>query len=166
MAMNQVFLAEFEHETAGTRKVLERVPFEKADWKPHAKSFALLALAQHVAQVPGWAKETLTLDELDFSKFDMSEMRKVSGSSAELLALFDRNVAAGRKALLETEDAAFGKPWTMRDGEQVFFTMPKAAVLRSFVFNHMVHHRAQLTVYLRMLDVPVPGLYGPSADEQ
>jgi uncharacterized damage-inducible protein DinB len=165
MSMNQAYLMEFEHEMAGTRTTLERVPFEKADWRPHPKSFTLASLATHVARVPGWAKETLTLDVLDFATMDMAEMSKVMGSREELLALFDKNVAAGRAAISGTSDAEFMKPWTMRNGEKVYMTMPKVAVLRSFVLSHTIHHRAQLGVYLRMLDVPVPALFGPSADE-
>ena len=166
MSLNQGLLAEFDHEVAGARKTLERVPFAKADWRPHPKSWVLAALATHVARLPGWAKETLTQDSLDMAAGDPAEWSKVMGSHAELMALFEKNVAAGRAAIAGTSDATFMQPWSLKTGETVHLTMPKIAVLRSFVLSHLIHHRAQLGVYLRMLDVPVPALYGPSADEQ
>ena len=166
MAMNQGLLAEFDHEMAGTRKSLERVPYAKADWKPHPKSWALAALATHVARLPGWAKETLTQDSLDLGAPGSEEWGKLMGSHAELMALFEKNVAAGRAAIAGTSDETFMQPWSLKTGETVHLTMPKIAVLRGFVLNHLIHHRAQLGVYLRLLDVPVPALFGPSADEQ
>lgn len=166
MAMNQGLLAEFDHEMAGTRKTLERVPYAKADWKPHPKSWALAALATHVARLPGWAKETLTQDALDLGAPGSEEWGKLMGSHAELMALFEKNVAAGRAAIAGTSDETFMQPWSLKTGGTVHFTLPKIAVLRSFVLNHLIHHRAQLGVYLRLLDVPVPALFGPSADEQ
>ena len=165
MALNQGLLMEFEHEMAGTRKTLERVPFDKADWRPHPKSWPLASLATHVARLPGWAKETLTLDALDMAAGNQ-DWNKVATSHADLMALFEKNVAAGRAALEGTSDATFMEPWSLKSGATVHFTMPKIAVLRGFVLSHLIHHRAQLCVYLRLLDVPVPALYGPSADEQ
>jgi uncharacterized damage-inducible protein DinB len=165
MALNQGLLMEFDHEIAGTRKTLERVPFDKADWRPHPKSWPLATLATHVARLPGWAKETLTLDALDMAAGNQ-DWSKAATSHADLMALFDKNVAAGRAALEGTSDATFMQPWSLKSGETVHFTMPKIAVLRGFVMSHLIHHRAQLGVYLRLLDVPVPALYGPSADEQ
>ncbi len=164
MTILQSLLPEFDHEMAGTRKTLARVPWEKAAWKPHEKSMTLGHLAGHLAEVASWGSFTLETDELDFATFDYQPPRH--GSTDELLAAFDRYVAASRAALERTDDATAMSPWTMRQGEQVFFTLPKVAVLRSFVLSHNVHHRAQLGVYLRLLDVPVPALYGPSADEQ
>lgn len=166
MAMNEALLAEFDMEIAGARKTLERVPFAKADWRPHPKSWPLVSLATHVARLPGWAKETLTQDALDMAAGNPEEWSKVAASHAELMALFEKNVAAGRAALAATTDATFFLPWSLKSGDTVHFTMPRVAVLRSFVLSHLIHHRAQLGVYLRMLDVPVPALYGPSADEQ
>ena len=165
MPMNQGFLAQFDHEVAGTRKTLERVPYDKADWRPHPRSWPLAALATHVARLPGWAKETLTLDSLDMTAGD-PEWGKLATSHAELMALFEKSVAAGRAAIAATSDEEFMKPWSLKSGDTVHFSMPKVAVLTSFVISHLIHHRAQLGVYLRMLDVPVPALYGPSADEQ
>ena len=164
MALNQGLLMEFDHEIAGTRKTLERVPFDRADWRPHPKSWPLATLATHVARLPGWARETLTQDALDLAAGD--HLNQVATSHADLMALFEKNVLAGRAAIEGTSDAEFMRPWSLKSGATVHFTMPKIAVLRSFVMSHLIHHRAQLGVYLRLLDVPVPALYGPSADEQ
>lgn len=162
MSISQALLPEFDQEMAGTRKVLERIPMDKYDWTPHAKSFNLGKLATHVAHLAGWATVTLTTDELDFAQpFEQPTPR----TNEELLALFDQMSSEGRKAIASTSDEEFMKPWTLRQGEKVFFTMPKIAVMRGMVMNHIIHHRAQLTVYLRLNDIPVPGLYGPSADE-
>lgn len=162
MNLSQALLAEFDQEMASTRKTLERIPMDKYDWQPHAKSFSIGKLATHVAQLPGWATVTAQTHELDFAQpFEQPNPR----TSEELLAFFDQNVAEARAAVAGMSDEEFGKPWTLRNGEKVIFTAPKAAVLRSFVMNHTIHHRAQLTVYLRLNDIPVPGLYGPSADE-
>lgn len=162
MSISQALLSEFDQEMAGTRKVLERVPMDKYDWTPHSKSFNLGKLATHVAHLAGWATVTLTTNELDFAQpFEQPSPR----TSEDLLALFDQMASEGRKAIASTSDEEFMKPWTLRNGEQVFFTMPKIAVMRGMVMNHIIHHRAQLTVYLRLNDIPVPALYGPSADE-
>lgn len=164
MTLNQTLLAELKHEAAGTRKLLEIVPFDKADYKPHEKSMSLQRLAVHVAEISGWWKECLLHDELDFAKGDFTP--KVFKSTAELVAFHDKLVAQAEKILTETPEAEFAKPWTMRNGEQIYFTMPKAAVVRTWCMSHLYHHRAQLGVYLRLLNVPIPGMYGPSADFQ
>jgi uncharacterized damage-inducible protein DinB len=165
VGMNQPLLMEWDHEMANTRKSLERVPWNKAEWRPHPKSWTLATLATHVARVPGWARETLMRDDLDLGSPEADESRVLAGSHAELMALFDKNLAAGRAAIEGAGDPVFMQPWSLKSGDTVHFTMPKIAVLRSFVYSHMIHHRAQLGVYLRMLDVPVPGHYGPSGDE-
>jgi uncharacterized damage-inducible protein DinB len=162
MLIRDALLPEFDHETANTRRLLERVPMEKGDWKPHPKSAALAALATHVATIPGWIKPTIQQDSIDLAN---AAPPPPATTREELLALFDRSVAEGRAALAAADNDALMQPWSLRSGDQVFFTMPKAAVLRSFVMNHSVHHRAQLGVYLRLNDVPIPGMYGPSADE-
>ena len=162
MAINEAFIGELQHEAATTRKVLERIPTETFDWKPHEKSMSMRQLAGHVADMFGWYVPTLEHDELDFAK---GYEEPKPGDTAELVAMFDKNVAAAVESLQKTEDAAFMSNWTMRNGEQIYFEMPKIAVLRSFVMNHIVHHRGQLSVYLRLNDIPVPGIYGPSADE-
>lgn len=164
MPINESFIAELEQEAKSTRKLLERVPLEKSDWKPHEKSMSLGRLAFHVAEIPGWASSTLDLDEFDFAKMDYKP--KISGTIEELLQSFDDNYAKALKSLKDAPDSRFMENWTMKNGDITYFTMPKIAVLRSFGFSHWIHHRAQLGVYLRLLDIPLPGMYGPTADEQ
>jgi len=163
MSIAQSLLPEFDHEFATLRKTLERVPDDRWDYAPHAKSMSLARLAGHLAELGGWVNSTLEADELDFST--MAYTPFIPSSTAELVAKLDAIVAVARPVLAATSDATMMQPWTLRQGAQVFFTMPKVAVLRSFVMNHMIHHRAQLGVYLRLNDVPVPSTYGPSADE-
>ena len=161
MSIGQSLLPEFDQEMAVTRRVLERVPGERGDWKPHPKSFSLGHLAQLVSWMPGWIATTLRDTKLD--------LQRASGYSLEktetLLAGFDQNVRDARAALEAAKDADFEVPWALTRGEQVLFTAPRAAVVRSHI-SHLSHHRGQLTVYLRLLDVPVPSIYGPSADER
>ncbi|MCC7030222.1 MAG: DinB family protein [Chitinophagaceae bacterium] len=163
MSLNQTLLAEFIQEAATTRKLLALVPFEKGDYKPHEKSMSLNRLATHVAEIAGWWKECLVNDELDFAAGDFTP--KVLNSTDDLLAMFDDYVAKSTVILNETPESEFDKNWTMRQGDMIFFTLPKAQVVRTWCLNHWVHHRAQLGVYLRLLDIPVPGSYGPSADD-
>ncbi|HXB10465.1 MAG TPA: DinB family protein [Bacteroidia bacterium] len=166
MNINQPLLMEFKHEAAKTRKMLERVPFEQATWKPHDKSTALGALATHIARVPTWIERVLTREEFDMlapNAFPKVELHK---NTQELLAYFDANNAIALKQLEGASDEALMKPWTFRRGEQVIFTLPRGAVIREMALNHQYHHRGQMSVYLRQLNVPVPGMFGPSADEQ
>jgi len=166
MSISQALLLEFDQEMASTRKTLERVPDDKMGWTPHQKSFPLGTLALHVAQLPGWMTMTITTDELDIGKQPGYPPPEQNTQKA-LLELFDKNVAEARAALAGASDETLMKPWTLLvGGGQKAFTFPKIAVLRSFVMNHLIHHRAQLGVYLRLNDVAVPGLYGPSADEK
>lgn len=162
--MNQSLVAEFQHESDNSRRMLERVPDEHFSWKPHEKSYSLHHLAMHIAQMAGWAKVTIEQDELDFSKqeFEWPEVN----STRQLMELFEKHREEAIASLQQVTDEELMKPWTLRNGPQVFFTMPKIVVLRSMVFNHIIHHRGQLSVYLRLLNVPLPGIYGPSADEQ
>jgi uncharacterized damage-inducible protein DinB len=162
MAIADTLLPEFDHEMTTTRKLLERVPEEKFDWKPHAKSFSLGALATHLANLAMWGSETLEKSEIDIGG---SGPPGAPPSKAEMLATFDKNVAATRAALVGKTDAELTAMWSLKRGGHTIFSMPKTAVWRSFVLNHLVHHRGQLSVYLRLLDVPVPSMYGPSADE-
>jgi len=162
MTIGQSLWAELQQEAASTRKLLALVPFDQAGFKPHEKSMTLLRLASHVAEINGWWKECLVHDELDFAK-DSGE-RKTYASTEELVAWHDQLVANAEQILNNTPDEAFYKPWTMRQGETIFFTLPKIAVTRTWCLNHLYHHRGQLSVYLRLLDVPIPGMYGPSAD--
>ncbi len=157
------FLGELDNEAKVTRQCIERVPADKFDWKPHEKSMTMGRLASHCGEMFGWTKETLKSDVLDFAGMDFTPFEPKS--SEELLAFFDDHVAKAKAILSETSDETFMTDWTMRNGDQVYFTMPKVAVMRTFVMNHIIHHRGQLTVYLRLNDIPVPSIYGPSADE-
>lgn len=159
----QAFLNELDNEARVTRTCLERVPAEKFDWKPHEKSMTFGRLASHCAEMFGWTKETLKQDVLDFATADFKPFEPKS--TEELLTFFDERIAKAKQVLGETPDETFMTDWTMRNGEQVYFTMPKVAVMRTFVMNHIIHHRGQLSVYLRLNDIPVPSIYGPSADE-
>lgn len=162
MPIIDALLPEFDHETTVTRKLLERVPEDRFDWKPHAKSMTLGQLASHVATVPGWGEVTLSLAELDVAG---GTAPTAPAARAELLAAYDNNVQKTRARLTSTSDAELMQPWALKREGRTIFSMPKAAVWRSFVVNHLIHHRGQLSVYLRLLDVPVPSMYGPSADE-
>jgi uncharacterized damage-inducible protein DinB len=157
------FLAELENEAKTARACLERVPADKFDWKPHEKSMTMGRLASHVAEMFGWTKQSLTQDTLDFATGDYTPFEPKT--TEELLTFFDDHIAAAKEVLNGATDETFMTPWTMRNGEQVYFTMPKVAVMRTFVMNHIIHHRGQLSVYLRLNDIPVPSIYGPSADE-
>lgn len=163
MAMVDVLLPEFDREMANTRRYLERVPDGHFAWKPHAKSRSLGSLAHHLATIPANVGRTMDADSLD-----LSTARPAAAESAtqkELLATFDQIVATSRAKLAAATDAQLMLPWTLKFGPKTVFTMPKAAVLRAIVFSHTIHHRGQLGVYLRLKDVPVPAIYGPSADE-
>jgi len=166
MSISEALLPEFDHEMANTRKTLERVPVDKFDFKPHEKSMPMGALSLHLAEMPGWVAETINKDSLDVAPVDAppAERPQVK-SSADLLALFDKNVATARDALTGVSDEHLLKPWTLLGGGQEILTLPRVGVLRSFIMNHSIHHRAQLGVYLRLNDIPVPSIYGPSADE-
>ena len=160
MSIGQAFIPEFDTEMATTRRVLERVPSEKGQWKPHPKSFPLGHLAQLVARMPGWIPPTLQHSDMELTNFGgyTFEMTPV------LLAEFDKNVKEARTALSTTSDADFDAAWSLKRHGQTLFSMPRVAVVRQTI-NHLVHHRGQLSVYLRLVDVPVPSIYGPTADE-
>ncbi len=166
MPMNQYLLPEFDQEMANTRKVLERVPDDRFDFKPHAKSMDLRHLAAHLAQIPGWGAEALNKDSIDIAPPGAPPYEPpVVSTRQELLEMFDANVKTARAAIEAVSDQALFQPWSLLSGGQTLFTMPRVAVLRSMIMNHLIHHRAQLCVYLRLNDIPVPGMYGPSADE-
>jgi uncharacterized damage-inducible protein DinB len=160
MTIGESMLAEFDSEMGTTRRVLERVPSDKGEWKPHAKSFAIGHLAQLIAGMPGWITRTLKASSLDLGNFRGYTFEKTE----TLLEMFDKNVHDAREALAAATDASFAAPWSLKRGDQVFFTLPVGAVVRQNI-NHLVHHRGQMTVYLRLLDIPVPSVYGPTADE-
>lgn len=157
-----MFIPEFEHEAALTRKTLERVPLEQGDWKPHEKSFTLRQLASHLATIPSWTAVTLQQDELDMDPDDQAPQ---FDTREAMLDAFDRSVEEARQVLADTSGEQLMGTWTLKSGGATVLSMPRVAVLRGFVLNHAVHHRAQLGVYLRLLGVPVPSIYGPSADE-
>lgn len=162
MAIADALLPEFDHEMTVTRKLLERVPEGQFDWKPHQKSMTLGQLAQHVATIPRWGDVTLSRTEFDLAS---EPAPAPMTSNAEMLAAFDRHVSDARAALTGKGDGELMAPWALKRGGHTIFSMPRTSVWRSFVMSHLIHHRAQLGVYLRMHDVPLPSVYGPSADE-
>jgi uncharacterized damage-inducible protein DinB len=166
MAIKESILPEFDHEMKTTRKLLERVPEQSAGWKPHAKSMSLGQLGIHLSQLPLWGSMTMKETELDLSPPGGPGYKAPDfESTGALLAAFDENVRQAREAIAAASDPDFMVPWTLKNGGRTIFTMPRVACLRSFVINHVIHHRGQLSVYLRLNDVPVPSIYGPSADE-
>ena len=166
MAIAQSLLPEFDNEMANTRKTLERVPDAKFDWKPHSKSGSMGWLAGHLANLPMWAAVAIHQDSLDIEPADGQKFQlPKTTNQKELLEVFDKNVADARKAIAAATDEQLMKPWSLLKTGKPIFTFPKVGVLRAFVLNHIIHHRAQLGVYLRLNDIPVPSIYGPSADE-
>jgi uncharacterized damage-inducible protein DinB len=159
----QLALGDFEHELATTRRVLERVPDAHWDYKPHPRSMSLGQLAAHLANIPRWGSLTLGGAEFDFGA--PAPPRTLPATRDAVLAEFDAHAAEARAGLAGADDARLGGTYTVRNGERVVMALPRAAMLRGMVLSHMVHHRGQLSVYLRLLDVPVPSIYGPSADE-
>ncbi|MFN7995797.1 MAG: DinB family protein [Bryobacteraceae bacterium] len=167
MSIREALLPEFDQEMANSRKVLERCPEDKFGWKPHPKSFALGSLATHLVNMCGWMVDTIEKDSFDVAPVGAPPYKEEpAGSRKELLEKFDKNVAAARTALSGASDETLMKTWSLLAGGQTLFSMPRIVCIRSFVLNHSIHHRAQLGVYLRLNDVPVPAIYGPSADEQ
>ncbi|HLI30438.1 MAG TPA: DinB family protein [Terriglobia bacterium] len=166
MALSNALLPEFDHEMANTRKTLERLPNDKFAWKPHEKSMALGRLASHLAELPGWVVDAIEKDSFHVSPPGGQTHQPFQGRSpAEVLEAFDKNVTAARVAISGASDDHLLKPWTLLASGKTVFTLPRIAVLRGFVMNHSIHHRAQLGVYLRLNNIPVPAIYGPSADE-
>jgi uncharacterized damage-inducible protein DinB len=163
MPIRDALIPEYEMELKNTRKILDRVPFEKADWKPHEKSMSLGRLATHIAEIPFWMSNAITENELDFAT---GLPKNKPANKEELMKLFDECSSKAMQDLKSASDETLLGNWTMRNGSHVYFTMPKVIVTRNFAMNHLYHHRGQLTVYLRLLDVPVPGMYGPSADDK
>jgi len=158
------FLPEFDHEMQTTRNLLERVPFDNATWKPHEKSTGLGSLASHIANLAGFGELIVNAEERDFAPNNQPMRPAVFDNSQDLLSTFDANVAKSRSAIQGMADDKLGVPWTLRAGDHVIFTMPRGAVLRSMLMNHIIHHRGQLSVYLRLNNVPLPSIYGPTAD--
>jgi uncharacterized damage-inducible protein DinB len=162
MTMMQSFLKEMDRESVTTRKMLERVPDDKYDWKPHEKSMSLKQLATHIAEIPSWVPMVLDTPELDFAAIDYKP--EDIHNSKELIRYFEKTLQESKAALSGADDSQLKDTWTMRSGDKIFDSSPKDKVLRE-VFCQVVHHRAQLGVYLRLLNIPIPGSYGPSADE-
>lgn len=155
-------LGELDHELSQLRKTIERIPSEQLNFKPHPKSMTLSQLGTHLAQIPFWGAMTLTTPEVDLAQpWEQPDPK----TTEEILAILDRSVSEFRAALEPASEETMQAPWTLRKGEHVIFTMPRAQLMRGMIMNHLIHHRGQLSVYLRLLDVPVPALYGPSADE-
>ena len=160
MSIADTLLPEFDQEMATTRKVIERVPTDKGKFKPHPKSFSLGHLTQLVSMMPGWITNAVTQTSLNLGDYPGYSYEKTD----DLLKTFDKHVKDARKALASARDSDFMVPWSLKRGQQIFFTAPRAVIVRQTI-NHLVHHRGQLTVYLRLVDVPVPSIYGPTADE-
>jgi uncharacterized damage-inducible protein DinB len=166
MTIGQSMLGEFDQEMQNTRKVLERLPDEKWSWKPHEKSGTVGWLAGHIATLPGWLTMTVNTEELDYAPVNGPSYQppKIENRQ-QALANFDKEVGEARTALSSVSDQEMMKGWKLLAGGQEIFTMPRVACIRGMIMNHLIHHRAQLTVYYRLLDIAVPGMYGPSADE-
>jgi uncharacterized damage-inducible protein DinB len=165
MAIKDAFVAELKYESSLTKKMLEKVPLDKKEWKPHEKSMTLGRLATHVAENIHWVTDIIHIDDFDFMK-NYNFNPRTANSTEELLEIFQTNLDKAINDLSNVSDDDLAKKWIVRRGEQIMFDTPKKVAIRSWAINHMIHHRGQLSVYLRLLDVPVPGMYGPSADEK
>jgi uncharacterized damage-inducible protein DinB len=163
MTITEMFLPQFDQEMAGTRKTLERVPIDKLDWKPHEKSMPLGRLAAHLAELPGYATTVIETDSLNLSTRSYTPLAVTSRN--QLLEAFEKKASEARAAIAGASDDHLMKPWSMEYQGKTLFTLPRAYVIRSMMLSHLIHHRAQLGVYLRLNNIPVPAIYGPSADE-
>ncbi|HUR95220.1 MAG TPA: DinB family protein [Gemmatimonadales bacterium] len=165
MSIAQTILPEFEHEMGTTRRVLAVVPNTEPEWRPHPKSTTIGNLAAHIATIPLWGRMTMDRAELDLGVPENAAAARVTFTSIpDLMDRFDRNVREARDAIASTSDSAMRETWTLKNGGTTVLSMPRVAVLRGFVLSHMIHHRGQLSVYLRLRDVPLPSIYGPTAD--
>lgn len=166
MSYAETILPEFDGEMANTRLVLERIPEDKLDWRAHPKSNTIGWNANHLAEIPGWVEGTLTRPSWDIAPAEGEHYQSPRLTARQaILDLFDKNVASARKAIENASDEEMAEEWSLLRGGQVLFTLPRSAVIRNFVLNHLIHHRAILCVYLRLNDLPVPGMYGPSGDQ-
>lgn len=163
MPINQTFISELQEESKSTKRMLECIPNEKLLWKPHDKSMTLSRLASHIAELIGWIPSILNYDELDLGKinFKAPEIK----NNSDILKIFTDNLDKALQSLNRATDEDFMKNWTLRKNETIYFTLPKIVCIRTFCLNHIYHHRGQLTVYFRLLNIPVPSSYGPTADE-
>ena len=164
MAIKDAFLAELKHESALTRKILERVPLDKKDWKPHEKSMTIGRLATHIAQTPHWISDIIHIHDYDFATRPF--LSNTVASQQELIEIFQHYLEKAISDLNTASDELLNQKWVVRQGDKVFYDLVKKVAIRGWGFSHLIHHRGQLSVYLRLLDVPVPGMYGPSADER
>jgi uncharacterized damage-inducible protein DinB len=164
MSVKTSFIGELKNESINTKKMLEKVPLDKATWKPHERSMSIGRLATHIAETSHWIYRILEADEFDFAVNPFKP--HIAASQEELLEIFNNNFSRSIAALENASDDEFDKIWTIKMGDKILYQLPKKIAIRSWGFSHSVHHRGQLSVYLRMLDVPVPGMYGPSADER
>ena len=166
MPLSHTLLPEFDNEMALARKTLERVPDDKMTWKPHEKSMSMGQLATHLAEIPGWGTVTIQQESFDLAPPGAPPYKpEILESRQSILERFDKNVTSARELLAKTPDDQFMRRWTLLMGGTQIFSMPRLAVVRNMIMNHLIHHRAQLGVYLRMNDIPLPAIYGPSADE-
>lgn len=163
MSIAKAIIMELQAESANTKKILERVPLENITFKPHEKSMTLQRLATHIAELPGWITRTITSDEMNIGGDFKPTLLP---NAQEITALYEKNLQEAFAALENVDEAELDKPWSLKKGEHIVFTIPKKAVIRNMAMNHLIHHRGQLSVFLRLLDIPIPGMYGPSADEQ
>ena len=163
MNVREALLADLDHECAVTRRVLERVPDGSLGWKPHERSFSLAGLGTHIAQLPHWGAQIL--DQKSYDLDSATGHAEGLGSLAEMLSTYDRHVAEVRKCVSDRSDAELQTAWSLTRGSEILLVMPRAAAVRSYMLHHLIHHRGQLTVYLRLLGVPLPPIYGPTADE-
>ena len=164
MAIKEALLPEYDHEMGTARKLLERVPLSESHWKPHAKSMTLGELAAHIVEIPGWVGGIVNASFWDMASAH-HEKKPAYASNAALLAAFDQSVAQARTAIAAKTDDEMMEAWSLKKGDEVILSLPKVGVLRSWLLNHLIHHRGQLSVYIRLKNVPVPSIYGPSADE-
>ena len=164
MFYKDALIAELKYESGLTKKMLERVPLEKASWQPHEKSMTLGRLATHVAEIPQWISRVITIDDFDFLAYGFS--RHTAESKEELLKIFQEKLDKAIADLNTMQNEDFDKKWTLRRGEHIILETPKKVAIRGWGYSHFIHHRGQLSLYLRLLNVPVPGMYGPSADEK
>jgi uncharacterized damage-inducible protein DinB len=164
MSQKDAFIAELKYEAVNTRRMLEQVPQDKFAWKPHDKSMTIGRLSAHIAEIPVWVNRVLEAGEFDFAT--ASTVRNTYENTAALLKVFEEKQAAAIVALQDASDEILNAKFIVRRGEQALFELPRKIMMRNFAYNHLIHHRGQLSVFLRLLDTPVPGMYGPSADER
>ncbi|RMD99311.1 MAG: DUF664 domain-containing protein [Calditrichaeota bacterium] len=168
MPLSEMLLPEFDHEMANTRKALERIPDTGLQWKPHQKSWSMGELATHLANIPSWTPLLMSTETFDLAPVEgkAPESPAPIASAKEAVERFDQNVAVARQAISQASDEQLLEKWTLLKGGETVFSLPRMAVYRNMLMNHLIHHRAQLGVYLRLNDIPVPAIYGPSADEE